>query len=155
MDTAKATLKLVCAVVAEEHKAIVMELDRKTSSLGDVLGLSGRTLNEYLAGKAKASDIGADTHIEGLRVITAHANGTSAMTDDMMTARLANELKGSCDELFMLAAPVNVGADAYSCEAADAVLLVVKRGKTGRRFLRHACDTYISRGMPVLGIILI
>lgn len=155
VDTAKATLKLVCAVVAEEHKAIVMELDRKTSSLGDVLGLSGRTLNEYLAGKAKASDIGADTHIEGLRVITAHANGTSAMTDDMMTARLANELKGSCDELFMLAAPVNVGADAYSCEAADAVLLVVKRGKTGRRFLRHACDTYISRGMPVLGIILI
>lgn len=155
-ELARAALDLGCALTAVGKKVLVLDIDRKNAMVGRLTGGTGRTFNDYLAGNADVDALGEMTEIEGLSIIASEPAATVSMRDDANTFALFRALRERFDYVLVVTAPVKDGADAFSCdEAADAVMLFIKKDATHIGFLKKMMTYYDGRGRKVLGTVII
>lgn len=155
-ELARAVLDLGCALTALGKKVLVIDIDRKNARVRELVGKSGKTFNDYLAGRATADELGEKTEVKDCYVVASDADGLVGMSDDVGTAKLLSSFKSRFDFVFVIASPVKDGSDAFSCdEASDAVMLFVKKDFTRMGFISKMLGYYEGRGRRVLGTVLI
>ena len=155
-ELARATLDLACALTAVGKKILVLDIDRKNAKVREIAGMTGKTYNDYLAGRTTAAELGEKTAVDGLSVITSVPDSVVSMRDDSTTFDLLRKLRDRYDYVFVVATPVKDGADAFSCdEASDAVMLFVKKASTRMGFVTKMMNYYGGRERRVLGAVLI
>lgn len=155
-ELARAALDLGCALTAVGKKVLVLDIDRKNAMVGRLTGSTGLTFNAYLAGKADAAALGEKTEVENLSIIASEPAATVSMRDDAKTFALFGALRERFDYVLVVTAPVKDGADAFSCdEAADAIMLFIKKAATHIGFIQKMMTYYDGRGRKLLGTVII
>ncbi len=154
------TLSLAATAARSGHKCIVVDLDLRHPSVRRELGLSisGPGLVEAVSGEHKLEDvIYHDEAVPNLHAISI-SRSTSNPTDLLASPRLhalLTELRSHYNYIFLDAPPLLGLADTrIAARLADAVLFVVRWGKTNDEVAVNGIDSLLESRTAVAGAVL-
>jgi capsular exopolysaccharide synthesis family protein len=154
-------INFALTAAARGKKVLLIDADTRCGLVNQVFGCSRQPgFTELLSGKARFED--------GVRAVLVNENTTLAIlptgallngpSREMTVEKLRHTLtaiRSQFDMIVIDSPPVNVLADAVLLgAAADAVLLVVRAGKTQRGALSFAMDQLTAARAPVIGTVL-
>ena len=160
-DEGKTTLGLaiVRAQAQADRRALLIDADMRRSRLVTrISGLNAQPgLYEVLTGRAKLEEaIQADpASLAQVIVAGKPAEDRKVLADADKLEALVHELRSRYDMIVIDAPPAMALAEGQIIPmVADAVLLVVRWGKTRKRVVRYTLDQLTRFGMPLHGVIL-
>jgi capsular exopolysaccharide synthesis family protein len=149
----------LAAVLAESgSRVLLVDADFRHPTLHRVFGIGNQIgLTSVLRGQGPAAAAIQRTAIEGLDVLP--SGPVAGRSWQPLYGRrfdeLLEELAGQYDHIILDTPAVTSSSDARVVAAAcDAVLLVVRIGKTDPRLAESACDGLLSLGARILGVVI-
>jgi polysaccharide biosynthesis transport protein len=148
---------LAVALARAGSRVALLDADLRHAAVGPALGLTGSTgLADVLAGRATLADA-LQAGPDGLQVVSAGSapSGPSELVGSTAMTALLEELRSLADVVVLDVPPVLPVTDAVALGAqADAVLLVVRAGRTRREAAVDARKRLEAVGARVLGAVL-
>ena len=148
---------LAMSLVSAGHRVVLLDMDFHRPQLHSILNLPNEQgLSDYMRGRIKQSLVLQKTLDPNLRVATA-GSSVNGKSEWLAPTKIEGSLKhlGRYADYVLIDTPafLSVADPALIASQADAVILVVARGNTGRKQLRLAIQQLTELNARIVGIV--
>lgn len=152
-----AAINLASAYSLAGKKVVLVGFDLRRPNFPTIFGINGKVgLSTYLIGKLSINDIIVQTEFQNLHVIPAGPvpPNPGELAASQKTIELFARLKEEYDFIIVDSAPLGTVSDNYSAAAiADANIIVVRHGRTLKRFLESTLSEVQTVGIKGLSLL--
>lgn len=156
-DENAVALNTAVALAQSGRRVLVLDAHLSRGSESQALSLDGPGVSQLLEGSARLADV-VLTPFPGVRLVPAGSasSDAAALLGGDRFRQLVDTAVSDGEDLIVMAPPVEAGAEAADLAAAlGYVLIVARRGSSGRTALRTAVETVNSVGAAVVGTVLV
>lgn len=148
---------LAIALAQAGHRTLLLDADLRNPALQRGLHVAGeKGLADVLAGRALLGDAIYATEIEGLQIVPSGAvpSNPAEILHKQEFTNMLQTVKEHYDYIVLDSPPALTVADAYIvAPQCDASLLVLRAGKSNRNTSYEACQSLISVGARIVGVV--